>query len=101
MKMQKRKLATDRRDEVLTVALQLATDVGYKQVTRKLISNRIGITEQAIQHHIGTMEKLRRDIMRAAIRTECLPVIAQGMASRDPHAMKADDALKAKARAAL
>jgi len=100
-KMTKRKLATDRREEVLAVALALSIEGCYRNVTRRGIADRIGITPQAIQHHIGTMAVLRRDIVRAAIRVECLPVIAQAMAYKDPHVMKAPKDLLARARGSL
>jgi AcrR family transcriptional regulator len=97
----KRKLAKDRRDEVMDVALVLSVAVGYTRVTRDMIAQQVGLTPQAIQHHIGTMAALRRDIMRKAIADECLHVIAQGMANRDEHAFRASSELLGRARAAL
>lgn len=97
----KRKLANDRLDEILTVALALAEQIGYAKVTRDAIAERVSLTPQAIQHHIGTMAALRRDLMRRAVAVECLPVIAQGMANKDPHALKAPAELLDRARAAL
>ena len=97
----KRKPANERREEVLNVALQLAIEVGYTQVTRERISSVIGITKQAIQHHIGSMDELRTDMMREAIARECLPVIAQGMALRDPLVHSASSDLLGRARQAL
>jgi len=99
--MNKRKLAKDRRDEIVSVALALAVTHGYARVTREAVATRVNVTPQAIQHHIGTMAALRRDLMRRAIECECLPVIAQGMANRDEHALKAPPELQARARAAL
>lgn len=99
--MTKRKLAADRREEILAAALQLAAEGCYKTVSRQDIAERVGLTAQAIQHHIGTMDTLRRDIMRAAIRTECLQVIAQGMVYKDPHALKAPAELLERARGSL
>jgi AcrR family transcriptional regulator len=97
----KRKPANERREEVLSVALQLAVEVGYTRITRERISSVIGITKQAIQHHIGTVAELRRDVMQEAIARECLPVIAQGMALRDPLTLSAPAELLGRARAAL
>ncbi len=97
----KRKLAKDRREEVITTAVQLSIMHGYTRVTRGMIAAAVCLTPQAIQHHIGTMENLRRDVMRRAIADKCLAVLAQGMANRDKHALKAPDELKALARAAL
>jgi AcrR family transcriptional regulator len=99
--MNKRKLAKDRRDEIMSVALALSVTHGYTRVTREAVAVLVNVTPQAIQHHIGTMAALRRDLMRRAIECECLPVIAQGMANRDEHALKAPAELLARARAAL
>lgn len=97
----KRKLAKDRREEIVQAALSWAQAIGYQNVTRENIAKSVGLTPQAIQHHIGTMAKLRRDIMRRAIATDNLHVLAQGMANKDKDAMKATDEQKALARAAL
>lgn len=97
----KRKTAVERRDEILSVTLQLSLEVGYTNVTRERISAVIGITKQAVQHHIDSMAELRQDVMRVALLRECLPVIAQGMANRDPIALMAPPELLERARAAL
>ncbi len=99
--MNKRKLAKDRREEILAVAVRLSALAGYRNVTRNQIAEVVGLTPQAIQHHIGTVANMRRDIMRKAIADENLTVIAQGMANKDEHALKAPDDLLGRARAAL
>jgi hypothetical protein len=43
------------------------------------------------------MSALRREIMREAVRVECLAVVAQGLAVRDPHAMAAPAELRQRA----
>jgi hypothetical protein len=97
----KRKTATDRRIEILAVALEQSLIVGYQQITRERVSFIVGITKQAVQYHIGSMAELRQDVMHEAIRRECLPVIAQGMAAKDSIALGAPTELLERARAAL
>ena len=97
----KRKLAKDRRDEVMAAAVGLSVTHGYTKVTREMIAKAVGITPQAIQYHIGTMAALRRDVMRKAIADRHLSIIAQGMANKDKVALKAPAELQDKARAAL
>ena len=93
-----RKSPADRREQILDAALDLAGRIGYTKVSRDKIAEKIGLTGQAVQYHIGTMAKLRRDLMRHAIRKEDLAVLGQGLAARDTHAAKAPEALR---RAAL
>lgn len=96
-----RKKPADRREEILNTALALAVLIGYTKVSRDKIAADIGLTGQAVQYHIGTMAKLRRDLMRHAIRKENLAVLGQGLAARDPHAAKAPEALRRQALEAL
>lgn len=86
-----------RRRELLDAALALATEGHYMRVSRYAIAKRAGCSDSLIQHHLGTMCKLRRAVMRAAVMTECLPVIAQGIVAKDPQALKAPAALRERA----
>jgi len=83
--------------QILRAALEIAPKVGYARLTRDEIAKRAGIPSSLVAYHMGTMPELRRHIMREAVRAECLPVIAQGLAVRDRHAMKAPDEIKNRA----
>ena len=86
-----------RRDQILTTALSLAESSHYLQLTRDKIARALGLSGPAVQYHFGTMAKLRSEIMRAAVKREYLPVIAQGLMARDRQAAKADPDLKTRA----
>jgi len=104
MKPQPKIDAREQVAKILQAALKLASNGGrsYNSLSRDDIARECGFASSSlITHHMGTMEALRRDIMREAIRVECLPVIAQGLVIRDRHARKAPDALKAKALQAV
>lgn len=90
-----------RAEQILAAALTLAKDVGYTNVTRESVAALAKVSPALISVRIGTMAVFRRKLMRYAVRLECLPVIAQGLSARDPHARKAPEALKLKALAAL
>lgn len=90
-----------RRDEILDAALALAEERSHVEITREEISERAGVSVGLITHYFGTMPKLKRDVMRAAIRTEILPIIARGIVMGDPHALKAPPELKQRALASL
>lgn len=86
--------ARERIAQILHAALTLAPSVGYNRLTRAEIAEAAKVPPTLIPYHCGTMTELRRKIMREAIRVECLPVIAQGLAVRDPHALKAPAELR-------
>ena len=91
----------DRIAQILDAALVVASKVGYARLTREDIAKRADVPASLISYHLGTMPALRRKIMREAIRTECLPVVAQGLAIRDRFALKAPAELRARAVASL
>lgn len=101
MKFTNKLAARERTAQILAAALKLSVKSGYTNVTREAIAEAAKVAPGLVSHHMGTMPVLRRDIMREAVRTECLRVIAQGLAARDPHAYKASPELQARALASL
>ena len=97
MKPQPKMEVRERKAQILAAALMVCQTASYARVTREQIAARAGCPPTLISYHFGTMPSLRRDIMREAIRAECLPVIAQGLALRDPHALKAAPELRRRA----
>lgn len=94
--------ARERTAQILKAALEVCSkQTTYSRVTRDQIAARAGCAPTLITYHFGTMNELRRDIMREAVRSECLPVIAQGLAARDRHALKAPEALRTRALQSL
>ena len=87
--------------QILAAALELAPKVGYQKLTREAVALHLGIPSSLVPYHMGTMAEFRRQIMREALRVECLPVIAQGLAARDRHALKAEPELRARALQSL
>lgn len=90
-----------RREQILSVAVDLSKTDGYHKITREQIAAKCGISPSLIRRYFGTMPKLRRDIMRAAVRGEVVEIIAQGLAVSDDHAKKAPNNLKQAAAAYL
>lgn len=102
MKPQIKLEARERKAQILRAALDLCSArTTYTRVTRDQIAERAGVPPSLITYHLGSMTDLRRHIMREAIRSECLAVIAQGIAARDRHAMKAPEDLRARALQSL
>lgn len=86
-----------RREYILGVALDLAEVKHYLKITRFQLAEQCDISEGLVTHYFGTMTKLRRDIIRHAIKERRLPIIAQGLTSNDPHARKAPPELQREA----
>ena len=95
--MSKRLKPEIRKEAIVSVALRLAAATHYLQVQRKQIADELGVTPPALTYHFGTMEQLRRAVMRAAIEQGDLAVIAQGLVAQDKHAKKAPEALRRRA----
>lgn len=86
---------------VITAALALAEQGHFLKLTRDSIARAAGVTGSAIQYHFKTMEQLRGDVMRAAIKQERLVVIAQGLTCGDGRAVRVSPELRARALAGV
>lgn len=94
----KRQKPDDRKYQILTAALAVAERPGgFSKLTRESVAKEVGCAEALISRYFGTMIAFRRTVMRSAILTENLSIIAQGLAHGDSHAQKADESLKRKA----
>jgi AcrR family transcriptional regulator len=97
----KRLLPADRKALLLEAALLTAQAKGYRRMTRDDISQRAGTSPSLVSLYLGAMPALRQSVMREAVKREIVAIVAEGLAERDPRAMKASDALKRKAAAEL
>lgn len=91
----------DRRQSILTAALQVACTCGYLRVTRDAIAAAADCSPALVSNHLGTMHQTHRAIMGEALRTRCLRVIAQGLAHGDKRALNAPAELREAAAASL
>jgi AcrR family transcriptional regulator len=90
-----------RKEEILAVAVAHASVVGLNGLRRDDIAQKAGVANGLVSRYFNTMLQLRRAVIRSAVHNEILPIIAQGLAMREPEAMKAPEALKQKALATL
>lgn len=95
MKTRIRKLAPDRRKELLAAAVRLAATRGYTKVSRADIAAACNVSEALVSHHFGTMLAFRRALMRHAVASGNARVVAQGLADGNPYAKRADHDLRA------
>lgn len=84
-----------RTEQLLDAALALAAASGLRTMTRDALAEAAGVSPGLISARLGTMDAMRRSVMRAAVTQGCIPVVAEGLALRDKHALRADEALRA------
>lgn len=90
-----------RTEQLLDVALQLAAKHGLAHITRMQIATAADVSPALVSARLGTMEDMRRSVMRRAIKTETLPVIAAGLLARNTYALKAPEELRQRAIASI
>lgn len=90
-----------RKEQLMKSAVILAHKKGFTNVTRKDIAEHAKVSEGLVSMHWGTMDQMRRSLVRHAITVQDLKIIGQGLAARHPAALKASDELKKKAAATL
>jgi AcrR family transcriptional regulator len=86
-----------RREAILSAALDCAERYGYTDMTRDQIGAAAGCSGPTVQYYFATMDTLRRTVMRAAVRTERLVIIAQGLVRGDRQAQRADATVRRRA----
>lgn len=91
----------DRRDDILAAAVRTAAAIGFTRMTRDDIARTADTSAGLVSARLGTMEKLRDAVMLRAVLDEVLIVVAEGIATRHRHALRAPEALRRKALQSL
>ena len=102
--MHKRLTAEVRRKMIITAALDCANQPGgWTSLTRRGIAQCAKCSEGLVSLHLGDMCKVRRVVMRAAIKAEMTEIIMQSLACQDGYAVTKwlPPSLKQKALASL
>jgi len=86
-----------RKEHILNAAIKVATEKGYNKITRDDVAEAAGVSMGLITHYFETMNQLKRDIMRTAIKRGIPEIVAQGLTNKDRHALKASKELKTQA----
>lgn len=89
------------RRRIMASALSLAEKHGYTNIRRNDVAELAGVGNGSVNNLVGDMPELRDEIMREAVRTENLTIIAQGLTMADPIARSADQELKHRALLAM
>lgn len=87
-----------RKATILIAAIRLARKPGgYIKLTRAAIAAEAQCTEGLVSHYLGNMDEIRSAVMKQAIKSEYLDLIAQGIASNDKNVKNISPLLKHRA----
>lgn len=75
----KRLSAEDRKQAILLAAAEAAVERGYKCITRDEVAYRAGVQGPLVLHYFESMEALKREVRKYAIKFSIYPVIAQAV----------------------
>lgn len=84
----------DRKEEIMIAAIVVAERDGFMVMRREDVAKQAKCANGSVNRYFGNMNQLRRAVMRRAVTTKNLQIIAQGIVVKDKHAMKAPPELK-------
>lgn len=87
----------ERKQAIMDVAIKQAQRDGYLSLTRHELATGAQCAPSLVSRYWGTMEQLKRAVMREAVKRDNLEIIAQGLASRDSIAKKAKPEIRQQA----
>jgi AcrR family transcriptional regulator len=70
-----------RKQQILTTAINLSIEKGYRQLTRRAVANRMQCASALINHYFEDIENLRRIVLSTAIEKEIIPILAENFAA--------------------
>jgi len=89
------------RQTILDAAIRVSERTDYYLLNRAQVAIEADVCPTLVPYHFGTMTQFRRSIMREAIRTNNLRIIACGLIHKDCRALACADEVKREALAAM
>jgi AcrR family transcriptional regulator len=86
------------RHTILDGAVEIATRVGFRNVTRRLAAEKAKCALATVSYHFGSIPALHSAIIRRGVELELSLIVAQGLAEGHDAALKAPRSLRQKAR---
>lgn len=77
-----------RKEHILSVALTVACEIGYYNLTRDAIAETAGVSMGLVSRYFGTMAQLKNDVVRAAVKRKIPQIVAQGLADGNKYIIK-------------
>jgi AcrR family transcriptional regulator len=94
--MRERKDPTERKQELLEVAIHLAKETGYSHITRNEIARRAGVAYGLVTSYFKTIDNLKKMVVKEAIKQEIVQIIAEALARKEPLTRRLTPALREK-----
>ncbi len=73
---------------ILESAIAIAERDGFGNIVRQQVAIHAGVSNGKVSNAYGTMGKLKRAVMRHAIKNNNITIIMAGLAVSDPTALK-------------
>ncbi len=83
---------------ILDGAVQIATRVGFRNVTRRMAAEKAGCALATVSYHFGSIPKLHDAIICRAVELRLSLIVAQGLAEGHVDALRAPRSLQKIAR---
>lgn len=80
----RRLIPSERREEIITAALEVAEEIGFLKVSRERVAGRAGTSAGLVSHYMGTVGELHERILRRAVQQQNLAVLAQAVSVNHP-----------------
>jgi AcrR family transcriptional regulator len=85
------------KQKILDAAVKLADRHGFRKVSKEKIAKEVGCPVGSINYYWGTVFKLDHAVMKHAVSTKNVRIVARGLATRHPVALRAPFALRQQA----
>lgn len=86
---------------ILRAAVRLARVHGFRNFSRSEVAALAETAEGSINYHYKTFAKLQDAVIKHAVHTEDLPLIAQGLIAKHPAVKNISDELRQRACTAI
>lgn len=73
-----------RKSEIMESAVELSKSKGYTTITGEQLAAFAGVARSLINFYFGGMKKLKKELVKMAIRDEILPILSQALSHNDP-----------------
>lgn len=84
----------ERKAQILAAALNLAAESSYLTITADAVAERAVVSSGLVTRYFINIRNLRNEVVRSAVVTRRLSVVAQGLVNRHPDALAAPTRLK-------
>lgn len=85
------------KEHILNTAYDMAIRDGFYNITRDGVAAEAGVAMGSVNHHYGTMDTLRDEVIRRAVDENQLGILAQALMRGNPIAMTVSKKLQVEA----